>query len=184
VAIQAVTAVNDNPSSMWQTEFTTTLGTMVAVADADTLYLLEFAERPSLNAQLRTLTRHTRCRPEMGTHELLHQVEREVGEYLDGTRRRFELPIATPGTDFQREVWAALCAIPYGQTRSYSELARAIERPRAVRAVGAANGANRLALVVPCHRLVGADGSLTGYAGGTWRKQHLLAMERRTLEAD
>lgn len=102
----------------------------------------------------------------------------EIVEYLEGKRRRFDVAIDPYGTAFQRQVWRSLVAIPYGETRSYAEVARAVGRPRAVRAVGAANGANPLALVVPCHRVIAADGSLGGYGGGLPLKARLLAMER------
>ena len=103
----------------------------------------------------------------------------QIAEYLDGRRREFDLPLDVRGTDFQRRVWAAVAAIPYGETRTYAEIARAMGRPAAVRAVGAANGANPLPLVVPCHRVIGSDGSLTGYGGGLAVKQKLLEMEKR-----
>ena len=102
----------------------------------------------------------------------------QIVEYLEGKRRRFDLALDLRGTAFQRAVWDALVAIPYAETRSYAEVARAIGRPHAVRAVGAANGANPLALVVPCHRVIAADGSLGGYGGGLGLKARLLAMER------
>jgi len=102
----------------------------------------------------------------------------QVAEYLDGQRRQFDLPLDLCGTEFQRRVWAAVAAIPYGQTRTYADIARVIGRSEAVRAVGAANGANPLPLVVPCHRVLGSDGSLTGYGGGLDVKRKLLEMEK------
>jgi len=99
-------------------------------------------------------------------------------EFLEGKRTQFDLALDLRGTPFQREVWTALLEIPYGETRSYQQIAQAVGRPNAVRAVGAANGANPLSLVVPCHRVIGADGRLAGYAGGTDVKARLLAMER------
>lgn len=102
----------------------------------------------------------------------------QIVEYLEGKRRSFDLALDLRGTAFQRAVWDALVGIDYGETRSYAEMARAIGRPRAVRAVGAANGANPLALVVPCHRVIAADGTLGGYGGGLELKARLLAMER------
>jgi len=102
---------------------------------------------------------------------------RQLGEYFAGERRRFELPLAPRGTDFQRRVWRALTEIPYGRTISYGELARRIGNPSASRAVGLANGANPLPIVVPCHRVIGADGSLTGFGGGLPIKRKLLALE-------
>jgi methylated-DNA-[protein]-cysteine S-methyltransferase len=103
---------------------------------------------------------------------------RELHEYFAGTRREFTVPLAPRGTGFQRAVWAELCRIPYGETISYAELARRIGNPRAVRAVGLANGANPLAIIVPCHRVIGADGTLTGYGGGLTTKRYLLDLER------
>lgn len=108
---------------------------------------------------------------------LLAQAKRELAEYFAGRRRRFEVPVVLAGTPFQRAVWAALQEIGWGQTLSYGELARQIGRPTASRAVGAANGANPVAIVVPCHRVIGADGSLTGYGGGEPRKRWLLEHE-------
>ena len=105
---------------------------------------------------------------------------RQILEYLEGKRTEFDLPLDLRGTDFQRRVWEALVAIPYGETRSYQQIARAIRRPRAVRAVGAANGANPVALVVPCHRVIASGGKLGGYGGGLPLKARLLAMEQRS----
>src|SRR5207302_31777 len=100
--------------------------------------------------------------------------QRELDEYFQGRRRAFATPRAPRGTDFQRAVWAALLEIPFGETRTYTEIARKVGRPRAVRAVGSANAMNPLSVLVPCHRVLGAGGALTGYAGGTDRKQWLL----------
>ncbi len=107
-------------------------------------------------------------------------VDEQIGEYFAGQRRQFDLRLAARGTEFQRRVWDALQAIPFGETRSYGEIARAIGSPAAVRAVGRANGSNPRGLIVPCHRVIGADGSLTGYAGGLDIKQQLLAFEAGT----
>lgn len=101
----------------------------------------------------------------------------QLREYFTGTRDHFELPLEPRGTDFQRAVWAALAAIPHGELRSYRDIAVAIDRPTAVRAVGAANGRNPLPVVVPCHRVIGSDGSLTGFAGGLGIKRQLLELE-------
>lgn len=102
---------------------------------------------------------------------------RQLGEYFAGERRHFDLPLAAAGTDFQRQVWAALALIPFGEQRSYRDIARGIGRERAVRAVGAANGRNPLPIVVPCHRVVGSNGALTGFAGGLEIKRRLLELE-------
>ena len=111
-------------------------------------------------------------------HALLVEAAAQVGRYFAGRLTRFDLPIAASGTAFQQLVWNALCAIPHGTTESYGQLARRIGQPTASRAVGAANSRNPISIIVPCHRVIGADGSLTGYAGGMHRKQALLALER------
>lgn len=110
-------------------------------------------------------------------HPLLRRAARQLAEYFAGRRRAFDLPLAPQGTPFQRMVWEALLTVPYGETASYGAIARRVGRPTAVRAVGAANGANPLPIVVPCHRIVGSDGSLTGYAGGLGIKERLLELE-------
>jgi methylated-DNA-[protein]-cysteine S-methyltransferase len=114
------------------------------------------------------------------------EVIRQLGQYFSGQRRKFELPLKLQGTEFQRRVWNALTEIPFGETRSYSQLARRIGNPAACRAVGLANGKNPIAVIVPCHRVIGADGSLTGFGGGLPRKEWLLSHEgypeMRTLE--
>lgn len=110
-------------------------------------------------------------------HPVLLLVERQLGEYFDGTRKTFDLPLDFFGTAFQKRVWSELLNIPFGQTRSYSEIARAIGKPRAFRAVGAANGKNPISIVAPCHRVIGKDGSLTGFAGGLAAKECLLGIE-------
>lgn len=111
------------------------------------------------------------------------EVKRQLDEYFAGRRTRFDLPLPTGGDTFQERVWALLTEIPYGRTRSYGELARELGDPNLVRAVGAANGRNPLPVVVPCHRVIGADGSLTGYAGGLERKRFLLDLEEPGAEA-
>lgn len=108
---------------------------------------------------------------------LLCQAKQQLGEYFAGIRREFSLPLSPKGTPFQQKVWAALGTIPYGQTRSYGEIARQIGSPRGARAVGMANHFNPIAILIPCHRVVGQNGALTGYAGGLWRKQALLKLE-------
>ena len=112
-----------------------------------------------------------------GATAVLDRVESQVREWFEGKRTSFDLPLAPSGTPFQQRVWEALLAVPYGTTASYADIARRIGQPAAVRAVGAANGRNPIAIVIPCHRVIGADGTLTGYAGGLARKQALLALE-------
>lgn len=110
-------------------------------------------------------------------HPILIETERQLSEYFTGARRCFELPLDFVGTEFQKKVWQALVAIPFGETRSYSQIAQEIGHPLAVRAVGAANGRNPLSIVAPCHRVIGANGKLTGFAGGLDIKAFLLALE-------
>lgn len=111
--------------------------------------------------------------------EPFRRVKRQFGEYFDGQRRTWDLALAPDGTDFQRAVWQALTSIPYGATCSYRDIAEQIGHPKAVRAVGAANGANPIPVIIPCHRVIGADGSLTGFGGGLDKKRYLLDLERR-----
>lgn len=113
------------------------------------------------------------------SHPVLREAARQLGEYFAGARTRFELPLDMAGTPFQRSVWAALSTIPFGETRSYGAIARQIGQPTACRAVGAANGRNPVSIVVPCHRAIGANGALTGFAGGLAIKRRLLALEGR-----
>ena len=114
---------------------------------------------------------------ERSDHPALVETARQLGEYFRGERRIFELPLDFAGTDFQKQVWQALLTIPYGETRSYGQIARQIGSPNAVRAVGAANGRNPISIVAPCHRVIGASGSLTGFAGGLEAKLYLLMLE-------
>ncbi len=111
---------------------------------------------------------------------VLRETERQLKEYFAGTRNQFELELDFAGTDFQKKVWQALLTIPFGETRSYSQIAEQIGNPKAVRAVGAANGRNPISIIAPCHRVVGASGGLTGFAGGLEAKQYLLTLEDRT----
>lgn len=157
----------------------TPLGPMIAGATDEALCFFEFSDRRRLERQLDRLRRRLDCVLVPGDTALLGDVAAEVDAYFAGDLRQFSIPLAAPGTDFQRTVWDELREIPYGETRSYADVARSIGRPTAVRAVARANGDNRLAIFIPCHRVVGSDGRLTGYGGGLWRKQHLLELESR-----
>jgi AraC family transcriptional regulator of adaptative response/methylated-DNA-[protein]-cysteine methyltransferase len=156
----------------------TPLGPMLALADDSGLALLEFVDRRGLERELETLQRRLKRSILPGEHRYLQQIESELSDYFAGRRLTFETPLAMGGSAFQRAVWSALLAIPAGVTRSYADVAAAVGNPSAVRAVGRANGDNPLCLIVPCHRVIGADGTLTGYGGGLWRKQWLLDHER------
>lgn len=154
----------------------TPLGTMVAVCDAAQLHLLEFADRTELPKELSKLTAANGA-VALGQTQVTRTLIAQLEQYFAGQLKHFDLPLALHGTDFTNDVWRALLAIPYGETRSYGGQAEALGNPSATRAVARANGANQIAIIIPCHRVIGANGSLTGYAGGLWRKHALLALE-------
>lgn len=156
---------------------TTPLGPMLAGATDDALCLLKFVDRRALPTQIARIRKGLGAVFVPDRNPIVEQTAREVESYFAGTLEVFTVPTSAPGTEFQKTVWRALATIPYGETRSYAELAQTIGRPSAVRAVGSANGMNALAIIVPCHRVVGADGKLVGYGGGVWRKQRLLELE-------
>jgi AraC family transcriptional regulator of adaptative response/methylated-DNA-[protein]-cysteine methyltransferase len=160
------------------TRLDTPLGDMLAVSDDEALHLFEFHDRTALPAEMRRIVARLGD-VTAGTTAISAQLAREVAEYFAGTRSRFEIPIAQRGSAFTMQVWAALCRIPCGETRSYAGVAGEIGRPSAVRAVARANGANTVAILVPCHRVIGSDGSLTGYGGKLWRKRWLLDHEQK-----
>jgi len=164
--------------NMYINRILTPLGPMVAGATDEGLCMLEFADRRMLETQLRTLRKRMDCTVTPGRNEHLDRIDEELKEYFAGTLKEFNVDIVVPGTEFQQEVWSGLRRIPYGKTLSYEQLARKIKRPGAVRAVGRANGDNRIAIVIPCHRVIGADRRLTGYGGGLWRKRYLLELEK------
>ena len=154
---------------MWYTEFESPIGPLRLAADAEGLRQIDF------------LGRAPRPLPDGWLHDpaKLAQVVDQLQAYFAGGLREFDLPLAPQGTPFQRGVWSRLCEIPYGETTSYGELARRVGNPSASRAVGLANGRNPIPIVIPCHRVIGSNGSLTGYGGGLPIKEHLLALERR-----
>ena len=155
----------------------TPLGAMIAIANDDSLCLLEFADRRMMETQLRTLQRLFRCTLTPGNNDILRSIESELDLYFKGDLKSFSTPIAYPGSAFQTAIWDRLKAIPYGETLSYRDMARDLGFPDAQRAVGKANGDNRLAIVIPCHRVIRSDGTLCGYGGGLWRKKRLLELE-------
>ncbi len=158
----------------------TPLGAMIAVSDNTNLHLLEFADRKALAGELVRLRKFVRADMGFGRPAPTQLVATELETFFAGKNASFTVPLALHGTPFMREVWQALRAIPPGITRSYSDIARSIGRPAATRAVARANGANQIAIIIPCHRVIGADGSLTGYGGGLWRKQRLIELEQKT----
>ena len=179
----APTRARERPA-LKATRILTPLGPMVAVASEDALSLLEFTDRRMLETQIERLAKRTGGVISPGRNGILEQTETELEEYFSGGRREFTVPLAPAGTEFQARAWEALEAIPYGETRSYGIQAVAIGRPTAVRAVARANGDNPIAIIVPCHRVIGADGSLTGYGGGLRRKEFLLDLERGVAQGE
>jgi len=160
------------------------LGPLIAAATSGNLVLLEFTDRRMLDAQFATLRRLFKRPIVPGSNPVLERLRKELALYFSGKAKTFTVPLELPGTQFQKTVWAKLLEIPYGKTVSYEELAARLGTPQAQRAVGHANGLNRVAIVVPCHRVINKNGKLGGYGGGLLRKQALLELERgeRQLE--
>ncbi len=164
----------------WLADVDTPIGDMIAGATDTHLMLLEFARRRTFDAQLERLTHTTGFVLERGESRIVRELRRELDEYFRGERKAFTIPIDARGTPFQMRVWSELRRIPTGTTTTYARLAMSVGQPSAVRAVGKANGDNPIAILIPCHRVIGSDGSLTGYGGGLWRKKKLLDLEART----
>jgi AraC family transcriptional regulator of adaptative response/methylated-DNA-[protein]-cysteine methyltransferase len=160
----------------------TPIGPMIAIADAHALHILEFLQRKALPAEVRKLQAATGSAIVLGRSAPIDQIAAELAAYFEGKSSTFETRLAPQGSPFARQVWDALQKIAAGTTASYSGLAASIGNPAAVRAVGSANGANPIAIAIPCHRVVGASGELTGYGGGVWRKRWLLEHERRMAQ--
>ena len=161
-----------------RTNIGTPLGSMIAVADDVALYLLEFENRVALTGELRRLERDSGLIG-LQSNNVLEILAAQLEDYFAGESAAFQIPSIQHGTAFEESVWQALRQIPPGQTRSYGEIAEVLGQPEKSREVGQANGANKISIVVPCHRVIGADGSLVGYGGGIWRKKWLLDHERR-----
>lgn len=157
----------------------TAAGSMVACSVDEGICLLEFAEGRIQNIDNRYLKKYFGSSVEEGENECLNNLRNQLSEYFSGTRKEFTIPLVTPGTAFQQSVWKELLNIKYGTTRSYIQQAKAMGMPLSVRAVANANGQNRIAILIPCHRIIGSDGSLTGYAGGIEKKKWLIEHERR-----
>ena len=157
----------------------TPLGDMTAGATDEGVCLLEFSDRNTLTMECKDLIRLLKTDIEVGENNHLLILREQLDEYFKGSRKEFLLPVLTPGTDFQRLVWKELTNIPYGSTRSYHEQAVALKKPESVRAIANANRMNRISVIIPCHRVIGADGNLTGYGGGLKRKKWLLNHEKK-----
>lgn len=163
--------------SLIRRAFDSPLGEMLLVCSPAGLCLLEFVGQGGVERELRQVEAARGGPAVEGSSALVEQVVRELAEYFSGQRQCFDVPLDLIGTPFQQRVWQALLAIDYGQTRSYAEQARSIGQPTATRAVAAANGQNKVSIVVPCHRVIGSNGQLTGFGGGLPRKEWLLALE-------
>lgn len=177
-SIFGVSPVNSkNMQILNLTRIETPLGTMFAGAVEQGICLLEFTDRRMLETELKTLTKLLNATIIQGSNKHFGLLQQQLSEYFEGKRKEFSIPLFTPGSEFQQAVWTELQNIPYATTRSYKQQATALKKPDAVRAVANANGMNRIAIIIPCHRVIGNDGTLTGYGGGLWRKKWLLNME-------
>ena len=156
----------------------TPIGPMAAAATDEGVCLLEYTDPTRLRAQIAQLRRRIAPRIVAGDHPHLAALREQLAGYFAGTLKHFTVPLVAPGTPFEESVWQALLRIPYGQTRSYIEIARELGSREGQRAVGRANGLNRIAIVIPCHRVVNHAGGIGGYGGGLWRKERLLDLER------
>ncbi|KAA3618647.1 MAG: methylated-DNA--[protein]-cysteine S-methyltransferase [Calditrichaeota bacterium] len=157
----------------------TPLGPMVAGAVEEGICLFEFSDRGRLEKQFAKIKKYFQAELIPGEHKHFEKLKQQLNEYFAGKRIEFSVPLAFPGTEFQQKVWTELQNIKIGETRSYSEQAAALGQPEAVRAVARANGANRIAIIIPCHRVIGKNGKLVGYGGGLWRKKYLLQHEKK-----
>jgi AraC family transcriptional regulator of adaptative response/methylated-DNA-[protein]-cysteine methyltransferase len=155
---------------------------MVAVADDEGLRLLEFADRRALEGELSILRKRLKTNVVPGEHPHLDATRAQLSDYFAGKRLEFDLPLAPIGSQFQTRAWTILRSIPIAETRSYSWMAEQLGDRGARRAVGRANGTNMICIVIPCHRVIRADGTLCGYGGGLWRKKWLLDHERKSVE--
>lgn len=165
------------------TRILTPLGPIFAGATDKGICLLEFTDRRMLETQISRLSKLLKAKFVPGKSFYFDLLEKELNAYFSGELTQFSVPLDVPGTDFQRRVWQALQTIPCGETRSYQAQAEAIKNPAAVRAVAKANGDNRISIIIPCHRVIGKNGDLTGYGGGLWRKQRLLELEKGQWKA-
>jgi AraC family transcriptional regulator, regulatory protein of adaptative response / methylated-DNA-[protein]-cysteine methyltransferase len=163
------------------TRILTPLGPMLAGAMKDGICLLEFVDRRMLETQIKRLRKLFNAEFIPGSNKYFEDLNKQIQEYFSGKRKKFHLPLLLKGTSFQEAVWKELRTIPYGNTRSYQEQAEHVGNIQAVRAVAKANGDNRIAIIIPCHRVIGKNGKLTGYGGGLWRKQYLLDHEKKYI---
>lgn len=165
-----------------RTQIETPLGKMIACAVDDGICMLEFSDRKILETEFNNLSKLLFADIIEGENTHLDLLRKELIEYFQGKRKIFSVSLITPGTDFQQLVWKGLQNIPYGSTNSYKKQSILLNKPLAVRAVANANGQNRISILIPCHRVIGEDGKLTGYGGGLWRKKWLLDFEKEAVQ--
>lgn len=165
-------------TQLYKSEVDTDLGPMLAVASDKGLVLLEFHDRKRFQFQINTVTRIFNSDIVPKKLSIFSDLQTQLDRYFEGTQKNFNISLDIPATEFQILVWNELLKIPFGQTKTYGEIAHRIDNVKAVRAVGKANGDNRISVIIPCHRLIGKSGKLTGYGGGLWRKQRLLDLEK------
>ena len=159
----------------------TPLGTMYACAVEQGVCMLEFTDRKMLETELKTIAKSLNATIIQGTNKHFDLLRQQLEEYFDGRRKVFTVPLCPVGTDFQQSVWLSLQTIPYGTTCSYKQQAASMNKQTAIRAVANANGMNKISILIPCHRVIGENGNLTGYGGGIWRKKWLLDMEKKNV---
>jgi len=169
--------MTDKPTRLCKQTIGSPLGDLLAIATDEALTLIEFTNRRALPTELRDVRAQFRTDAAEGTNAILEQTRRELTEYFAGDRTEFTIPLTDHGTPFQKRVWDELHRIGFGTTRSYGEMAERLGKPGGSRAVGRANGANRIAIIVPCHRVIRTGGDLGGYGGKLWRKEKLLRHE-------
>ncbi len=163
------------------TRIETDLGTMIAGATDKGICMFEFADYKLLELELRQLAESLKAPLVQGENPHFDTLRKQLDEYFKGERREFDIPLDLVGTEFQKKVWLSLLQIPYGSTTTYAKQAALLGKPSAVRAVANANGKNKISIILPCHRVIGADGMLTGYGGGIWRKKKLLEFEKGNI---
>jgi AraC family transcriptional regulator of adaptative response/methylated-DNA-[protein]-cysteine methyltransferase len=163
------------------TRLETPVGPMFACGTEKGICLFDFTDRRMLETEFKEITKYFDAVILPGENKHIALLKKEIDEYFEGKRKNFTVPLDAPGTEFQKSVWNVLMKIPYGQTISYKDQATILKKPEAVRAVANANGHNRISILIPCHRVIGEDGSLTGYGGGLWRKKWLLDFEKKNL---
>jgi AraC family transcriptional regulator of adaptative response/methylated-DNA-[protein]-cysteine methyltransferase len=160
----------------------TELGMMVAAASDKGICMFEFADYKLLDLELKQIAGAFKAPLVQGSNPHFDTLKKQIEQYFNGERRDFDIPLDLVGTDFQKHVWRSLSKIPYGSTITYTQQAEWLGKPSAVRAVANANGRNKISIILPCHRVIGANGTLTGYGGGLWRKKKLLVFEIKNID--